>query len=297
MNTNEFKQPINVLSLFDGISVTQLALSGMGITTKNYYASEVDKNAIRVTSSHFNNTIQLGDVRDIDTSELPQIDLMTFGSPCQNLSSANKNKEGLEGEKSSLFYDALRILKEVKPTYWIMENVASMANVDRDIISAELGVQPIQINSSDFSPALRSRYYWTNIDLRGPRKKRNLIMLEYALESGYADKVVANCITTKSLAQTTNGALRYLKKSFGQIVWTDKAFCDLPKSKKIELLESGQVNYKDVGRRMTKIELCRMQNLPDDYCNILSYNQCHHAVGNAFTRLVIEHILSYIKFD
>jgi hypothetical protein len=158
-------------------------------------------------------------------------------------------------------------------------------------------VQPIKINSKEHAPAQRARYYWTNIDMRGPRRKRFLVPLQYSLESGYTDKLRANCVTTKSLAQTNNGALRYLRKSFGQIVWTNKSFCELPKKEKIELLESGQINYKDVGRKMNKIELCRMQALPDDYCNILSYNQAHHAIGNSFTKSMIFLILSYAKFD
>ena len=300
MNTNEIKQPINVLSLFDGISVGQLAISNLGIPY-NYYASEIDPNAINLTQHHFPETNQLGDVRNIDTSELPPIQLLLVSSPCQDLSSSNKNRTGLSGSKSGLFYDAVRVLKEIRiknpDVKFIFENVASMPSADRDIISAELGVQPKKLQSSDYAPALRSRYYWTNVNLRGPQRKKNLVLLQDALESDYADKIVANCVTTKPLAQTNNGALRYLKKSFGQIVWTNKAFCDLPKSKKIELLESGQVNYKDVGRKMTKTELCRMQTLPDNYCDILSYNQCHHAVGNSYTKNILILLLSYIKFD
>lgn len=297
MRPNETKKSINVLSLFDGISVTQLALSGLGITVENYHSSEINNNAIRLTNQHFPNTIQLGDVRTIDTSILPEITLMTFGSPCVDLSSARKNRQGLEGEKSGLFYDALRIWKEVKPKYWIMENVASMAKSERDKISAELGVQPKQINSEEYSPAMRNRLYWTNIDMRGPQKKKYFTILEHSLESGYTEKMRANCIMTKPLAQTNNGALRYLKKSFGQIVWTDKDFKELSKKRKIELLESGEVNYADVGRKMTKTELCRMQMLPDDYCDIVSYNQAHQAIGNCFTASVIRLILSFAKFD
>ena len=103
---------LNVLSLFDGISCGQVALERAGIKVNNYFASEIDKNAIKVTMANYPNTIQIGDVRNIDVKTLPKIDLLIGGSPCQNLSIAGNGK-GLEGEKSCLFYEYARILKEI----------------------------------------------------------------------------------------------------------------------------------------------------------------------------------------
>ena len=159
MNTNK----INVLSLFDGISVAQLALTQLNIPINNYFSSEIDNNAKKVTQHHFPGTIQLGDVREIDGTTLPQIDLMIFGSPCQDLSSMRKDRAGLAGEKSGLFFEALRILKEVKPKYFLMENVGSMPKYDKKEISDLLGVKPIQINSNLLTGQNRNRIYWTNI--------------------------------------------------------------------------------------------------------------------------------------
>lgn len=295
MNT---KNEINVLSLFDGISVAQLALKQLNIPINNYYASEIDKNPIKVTQHHFPGTIQLGDVRNIDTSELPTIDVMTFGSPCQDLSSLRKNRTGLAGEKSSLFYEALRILQEVKPKYFLMENVASMSKQDRKIISDLLGVEPIQINSSLIGPALRNRLYWTNIpNVIIPTD--NKIILKNSVENGYVDKRKANAILTKNVPYTRNGLTRYLTRSIGQIVFLNKSFCHEPKETKLELIEGmTDAEVKQLFRPFTTLELERMQTLPDGYVGeILKKTPSHHVIGNSFTLEVIKYILLHADFN
>ena len=112
---------MNVLSLFDGISCGQIALERAGIKVDNYYASEIKPIAIKVTQAHYPNTIQLGDVTKIEAKELPKIDLLIGGSPCQDFSCANLTRNGLEGEKSSLFYHYLRLLRELKPKYFLFK--------------------------------------------------------------------------------------------------------------------------------------------------------------------------------
>ena len=157
---------INVLSLFDGISCGQVALKRAGIEVDNYYASEIDEYAIKVTQKNFPKTIQLGSVVDIKANNLPKIDLLIGGSPCQDLSNYKYDRgevKGLDGEKSSLFYHFVRLLREIKPKYFLLENVASMEQKWIDIISKELGVKPILINSSLVCAAERKRLYWTNI--------------------------------------------------------------------------------------------------------------------------------------
>jgi DNA-cytosine methyltransferase len=136
---------MNVLSLFDGISAGQIALMRAGINVDNYYASEIDKEAIDVTQYHFPNTIQLGDICNLDTSTLPNIDLLFGGSPCQSFSNFGDGS-GFDG-KSGLFYQYVRVLKEVKPKYFLLENV-KMKKEWMNKISDLLGVQPIEINSS-----------------------------------------------------------------------------------------------------------------------------------------------------
>ena len=153
---------MNVLSLFDGISCGQIALNRVAIKIDNYYASEIDKDAITVTQFNYPNTIQLGDVKKLKGNMLPKIDLLIGGSPCQDLSKAKTEGKGLVGEKSSLFYEYLRLLNEVKPKYFLLENVV-MKKDYRDIITKELGVNPILINSNLVSAQNRERLYWRNI--------------------------------------------------------------------------------------------------------------------------------------
>ena len=150
----------NVLSLFDGISCGQIALGRAGITCGKYMASEIDSNATRVTNKHFPSTVQVGDVRAIDTSKLPPVDILMGGSPCQSFSMSGK-MEGFDG-KSGLFFEFLRVKNETNPTFWLLENV-KMKGEWRDIISGYLGVEPILINSNRLSGQNRPRYYWTNI--------------------------------------------------------------------------------------------------------------------------------------
>ena len=169
---------MNVLSLFDGISCGQLALNRAGVHYDNYFASEIKEKAIEVTQKNFPNTIQLGNIEDMDKWELPQIDLIIGGSPCQNLSqtvvSRIEHDQGLNGEKSRLFYNYLMAIIKYKPKYFLLENVASMKDKDKEIITRSLGVEPIMINSSRFSAQDRERYYWTNIPVGAlPSEKKN----------------------------------------------------------------------------------------------------------------------------
>ena len=152
---------MNVLSLFDGISCGQIALNRAGIKYDNYFASEIDKHAINETMTNFPNTIQLGDVTKITADNLPKIDLVIGGSPCQGFSSSGKGLN-FEDPRSKLFFEFVRILKETKPTYFLLENV-KMKKEYEDIITKELGVEPITINSSLVSSQNRVRLYWTNI--------------------------------------------------------------------------------------------------------------------------------------
>ena len=175
---------MNVLSLFDGISCGQIALERAGIKVDNYYASEIKDIAIKVTQLHYPNTIQLGDVRNIKAEDLPKIDLLIGGSPCQDFSNANRNKDGLEGEKSGLFYQYLRLLHELKPRYFLLENVA-MKKEERKRISDMLGVEPILINSNLVSAQNRKRLYWTNIpNVEGHSGRRIFTFKQRKVSSG-----------------------------------------------------------------------------------------------------------------
>lgn len=152
---------IVVLSLFDGMSTGQLALEEVGIKVKKYYASEIKPVAIKFTQHHFPNTIQLGDVRNIDVSKLDKIDIILSGSPCQDLSIIGK-RAGINGKKSSLFWEFIKILKEIRKynpdVLFFQENVAKGVDPNslREISDA-LDILPVRINSSLVTAQMRDR--------------------------------------------------------------------------------------------------------------------------------------------
>jgi len=163
---------MKILSLFDGISCARVALERAGFKIEKYYASEVDKYAIQIAQKNYPDTIQLGSVKDIDCTggklhygmgrlAETNIDLLVGGSPCQDLSIAKKNRKGLDGDRSGLFWEYVRILKEVKPKYFILENVASMSKEARATITETLwDIQPVMINAALVSAQNRKRLFW-----------------------------------------------------------------------------------------------------------------------------------------
>jgi DNA (cytosine-5)-methyltransferase 3A len=177
---------MNVLSLFDGMSCGQIALNRLGIKIDNYFASEIDTHAITVAKANFPTTQHIGSVVNVDGYSLPKIDLLIGGSPCQSFSFAGKRKgmstkdeqeiltlehylqlksENYEFEgQSYLFWEYMRLLNEVKPKYFLLENVV-MAEKWEKILSKAIGVNPILINSNLLSAQNRERLYWTNIGM------------------------------------------------------------------------------------------------------------------------------------
>lgn len=152
---------LNVLSLFDGMSCGQIALERAGIKVNNYFASEIDKYAIQVAKHNYPNTHHIGDVTKVKGGELPKIDLLIGGSPCQGFSFAGKQLN-FEDPRSKLFFEFVRLLNECKPKYFLLENV-KMKKEYQDVITEHLGVEPIEINSDLLSAQNRKRIYWTNI--------------------------------------------------------------------------------------------------------------------------------------
>ncbi|HBI02362.1 MAG TPA: DNA cytosine methyltransferase [Flavobacterium sp.] len=325
MNQNE-KEGLNVLSLFDGISCAKLALEKAGIKINKYYSSEIDKSALKIQNHHYGNDpnfIQLGDVKDIDGLELcDEIDLVVMGSPCTNLSSINPiDRRGLEGTESKLFYDALKIIREIyafqpssKKLYFLMENVASMKNIDKEKITNELLVifkdlKVLKIDSALLAPAHRRRFYWTNIpNLTIPEPKG----LNYSdiLDNGYVDRKKANVLLSGNVT-LTNGIFRHFKMNIGNIIYKDKDFADLPVEEKLlrypQILEkSGYIGKSRVitdelgfsnncYRHPSIKEYSRMMTIPDDYVNEVlgvSKTDKQKALGLAFTVDVVAHLFN-----
>ncbi len=153
---------INVLSLFNGCGMLRPALDKAGITVNNYFSSEIDKYANVIAQKNYPDTIQLGDICHWQSWDLPKIDFLTGGFPCQDLSVAGKQK-GLQGNRSSLLFQALSIRDAINPTYFLFENVASMSHYWRDEITKLIGVEPVKLNSKYWGAQNRSRLFWTNI--------------------------------------------------------------------------------------------------------------------------------------
>lgn len=319
---------LKVLSLFDGIAGARQALKNLNIDCE-YYASEIDQYAIEVVKANHPDIIHIGDVKGIQLEDgwffynqnndpmknggsfRADIDLLIGGSPCQDLSIAGKG-EGLKGERSGLFFEYLRILNEVKPKYFVLENVASMKNADRDKISELLGVQPILINSAKLTAQQRKRYYWTNIpNVDQPEDKG--IILKDVIEGGFVDKDKAYCID----ANYHKGGNRksYFEKARRQLIF-DKPIrisqinkdCQSGRIYSVEGksvclnsggggggAKTGLYEFKDGVRKLTVTECERLQGFPDNYCSNISNSQAYKALGNSFTVPVIEHIIKNLK--
>lgn len=317
---------INVLSLFDGISCGQIALERIEIKVDKYFASEIKEDAIKVTTDNHPNTIQLGDVCKIKSEYLPKIDLLIGGSPCQDLSIAMKNREGLKGSKSKLFFEYVRLLKELKPRYFLLENVARMSKEDKDIITEILGVEPIRINSKLVSAQLRDRLYWTNLPgVTIPRDKG--ILLKDILESGFTDREKARAILeseSRPLRDVNKMYRRYSKTGFTTIVYENRKLSDYAKSQiknrldgrkgigfnyynsSIRNEKSGTLLANSHGwtgkgttiiikegdiRYFTQTELERLQTLPEGYTRCLNRNKAAGVIGDGWTVDVIVHLL------
>jgi len=276
---------MNVLSLFDGMSCGQMALEKVGINVKNYYASEIKKHAIETTMLNYPNTRQLGDITCLDVSVLPKIDLLIGGSPCQDLSLIKFGGKGLEGDKSILFYQYLRILKEVEPKYFLLENVASMKNKDRDKITEMLGVKPIMINSSLVSAQHRRRLYWTNIpNVEQPNDKniklKDIIKYEAIREEKFSEKKKA-FIKRKleTMYVRLDGEKSLPITSRGYSAWNTQFIT----------MKNGEI------RDLTLDEYRKLQTIPKHIKIECIKSKATDLIGDGWTVDVISHIFKELK--
>ena len=275
----------NVPSLFDGISCGQIALNRSNIQYNNYYASEIDKNAIKVTQHNYPNTIQLGDVRLVNTSILDNVDLLIGGSPCQGFSYAG-DMLNFNDPRSKLFFEFVRIKNEIKPKYFLMENVW-MKKQWVDIITKELGVEPILINSNLVSGQERKRYYWTNIPINGLPSNKNIHIHDIIGKDKYygairGRKINGNDFYTQVVEYKNDG-----KSNCLTTVPKDNIVID----EFIESATSKSVKY----RYYTPNEYEILQTIPLDYTKVVSDNIRRKLIGNSWTVDIISHIFSGIK--
>lgn len=269
---------MNVLSLFDGISCGQLALQRAKIPYTKYLASEIEPHAISVTQYRHPNTIQLGDVTNWAQWDLPKIDLLFAGFPCQAWSTAGKQKK-LDDPRGRLALTLSNIFRFIPVKYFLFENVC-MSSADIRMLDGLFGVSSVTIDSALLSGQSRPRVYWTNIpNITIPEDKG--IMVQDILEPE-ADK----WLELENLPILRNGVLSYNYK------WhIRKGRC-----KSFTLLADANVRKSLIVinnkiRRLTPLEYERLQTMPDNYTDILTDNQRYSTIGNAWTIDVIAHLL------
>jgi site-specific DNA-cytosine methylase len=271
---------MRVLSLFDGISCARVALERAGHTIDTYYASEVEVNAIKVAQKNHPTTVQLGSVVGLAP---PECDLLIGGSPCQDLSVAKKGRKGLDGDRSGLFWEWVRVWKEAKPKWWVLENVASMPKKDRDIITKELGVEPVMFNAALVSAQSRKRLFWTNIKFDLPEDRG--IMLKDTLQAPADVKVgreIGRRLNADGHRADADTTLIYQRR----IETREDGKCGTLTS-----VQKDNLVVSDVVRKLTPIECERLQGLPDNYTEGIAMTHRYKCCGNAFNVDVVTHIL------
>jgi DNA-cytosine methyltransferase len=280
---------MNVLSLFDGMSCGQIALDRLGIKVDNYFASEIDKHAMAVTKANYPNTKHIGDVTQVKAEDLPKIDLLIGGSPCQGFSFAGKQLN-FDDPRSKLFFEFVRLLKECKPKYFLLENVV-MKREYQDVISEYLGVEPIKINSILVSAQNRPRLYWTNIpNVTNPFDKeiklRDIIdITNVGDDSCFTTTFLKDHIDFNSCDNQINKSMKYQ----WQGVYTQKM--------KTLSVGDGARNYiylPEIGcRKLTPEEAEKCQTVPVGYTKSTTLTNRYKMLGNGWTVDVIAHIFSY----
>ena len=307
---------MNVLSLFDGMSCGQIALDKLGIKVDNYFASEIDKYAIQVTQKNYPNTIQVGGVEFV-TKEMinHKIDLIYGGSPCQSFSRAGDGT-GFYG-KSKLFWEFVRVLKETKPAYFLLENVVMKKEWER-VITDALGVEPIKINSSLVSAQNRNRLYWTNIpNVYQPKDKgvslqdilfRDVDEKYYLTEKG-SKYITDNTRLKKKFTALNGGKSLTLMSQYNQS--KNGTFLCVDGNGRIDTEKTGTLTqryYKGTEnfgsnpflltnhkfRKLTPVECEGLQTVPENYTDCVSDTQRYKMLGNGWTVDVIAHIFKNI---
>jgi DNA (cytosine-5)-methyltransferase 3A len=312
---------MNVLSLFDGISCGQVALNRAGINYNNYFASEICSHSIEITQKNFPNTIQVGNVSLLKKDNFNSIDLIIGGSPCQAFSSAGK-RSGMTTEKNAeilslpqylklknnnytfkgqsyLFWEFIRLLKEINPKYFLLENV-KMSKKWKAIISNTLGCEPILINSKLLSAQSRERLYWTNIPgITQPNDKK--IYLESILQNE-----IIHTFLPKTRQDYDNYDKNKVDKSIHKITAThigaSRTFTNHIRNdgKSFTLRRvnpNGIIDENYNIRYFTPIEAERLQTLPDNYTYIdnITNAKRYEVLGNGWTVDIISHLFQGLK--
>lgn len=285
---------MKVLSLFDGISCGMVALERAGIPVERYVAYEIDQNAIKISEKNYPQIEHCGDVTKADFTQYQGFDLVIGGSPCQSLSIVqSKTRQHLDG-KSKLFFEFVRALEEVKPKYFLFENVASMNEESKQVISGLLGCDPIFIDSKDFSAQERPRFYWTNIPLNSSHTKSKAVLGDI-IESNVPEKYFYNHpLENIDLSKQVCATMVYKNHDMHKRIFNPAFKCHT-----LTTCGGGNTQKKVFvngrARKLTPIEYERLQTLPDNYTAGVSDGARYTACGNGWTVDVIAYILTQLK--
>lgn len=285
---------MKVLSLFDGISCGRVALERAEIPVEKYFAYEIEPNAIKISKKNYPDIIHCGDVTKEIFKKFDGIDLLMGGSPCQSLSIVqSKTRQNLDG-KSKLFFEFVRALEEVKPKYFLFENVASMNDESKAVISELLGCNPVFIDSNCFSAQDRPRLYWTNIPVETDGLSECSLCLRDILESEVDEKYFYNCdfnylgLDKKVCAILHINGHDILKRVNSPLFKCQTLTCCGGGNTQKKVYIDGRA------RKLTPLEYERLQTLPDNYTQGVSNTARYNALGNGWTVDVIAHILKFI---
>lgn len=296
----------SVLSLFDGMSCGQIALNRVRIEYDNYFASEIDKHAIKVTQTNYPKTIQLGDVTKVFAKDLPKIDLLIGGSPCQGFSFSGKQLN-FDDPRSKLLFEFVRLIKECKPKYWLLENVVMKKEFEQ-VITEHLGVEPVKINSALVSAQNRERLYWANFPIEQPSDKgiRLIDILEdtemigpSAIRGRRLNKatILGRRLNDKGKREDYNKEIPITQYLEVRATNRNKSNCLTTVAKDNVLTTMPIGRHPDAFknnlpfRYYTIKEYCRLQTVPENYFDgVASENQIRKMIGNGWTVDVIAHI-------
>ena len=302
-----------VLSLFDGMSCGQIALNQLGLEVEKYFASEIKPHAIKCTQHNFPDTIQIGDVCKISykdgilttengSFEVGKIDLLMGGSPCQGFSRAGKELN-FNDERSKLFFEYDRILKEVNPTYFLLENVV-MRKEYSDVITDILGVTPIMINSALVSAQERKRLYWTNIQGIKQPEDRDIYLCDVVnfksgipLKENIIDEIRKYTKRDFDVSIDKNGNIRPHRKDKRKSGISEIGTLRNPNCKSVTIIKShAPKTYKSPFEiyELDRNECEQLQNVPMNYTIPVSEKQAKDLLGDGWTVEVVKHIFKNI---
>lgn len=285
---------IRVLSLFDGISCGKVALDRNNIQVKKYVSYEINQDAIAVSKKNHSGIEYMGDINTADFEQYYGYDLLIGGSPCQDLSIALRNRKGLSGNRSSLFYKYVDALNTIHPKYFLFENNYRMPADAKEEITKQLGVEPIMINSSLVSAQNRKRYYWTNIPIDKLPEDKGILIKDIIYDDSYMviSEAISNGIETKNYIKWDRSGKGYFSQQY-RAYYKNGKMCTLHKSPPYD--KTNIYMGDNTIRRLHPVEWERLQTLPDGYTEGVPENIRKGLCGDGWTVDVIAHIFSYIK--